>query len=477
MNLSMWEIAGLVFVISEWIIRLAVLPIIPYRRSPVAAKSWLLLIFFEPWIGLALYILVGGLRLPSWRRKRLAKLSKALESLQPRFQGYGHVTHPEPSHSLEQAVKLAEELGQFPILAGNEVELLADYQESIDRLVFDIDNAKHHVHLLYYIFADDRTTQSVVQALGRAVSRSVACRVLVDAIGSRPWLKTLLPKLIDLGVQVETALPLNPLRRAISRPDLRNHRKIAVLDGRIGYTGSQNIVASQTTAGLPFQELVARITGPAVWQLQLVFATDWYVESGELLEENSFPEPIISGSVAVQAVPSGPGFPRGNNQKLMVSLVHGAISRVVITTPYFIPDESFLGALEIAVLRGVDVHLIVSEKSDQWMVDLAQRSYYQQLLEAGVHIHLTQGKFLHAKHISVDNALVVIGSSNVDIRSFHLNEEISLLIYDAHIAHQLDSYEKGYVHSATTLTLEAWQKRGIFSDFLQHIARLFSPLL
>jgi cardiolipin synthase len=332
--------------------------------------------------------------------------------------------------------------------------------------------------LLFYIFADDRATAPVVEALGRAAARGVRCRVLADAIGSRAGLRTLRPRLAALGVEVREMLPVRlwPWKKA--RLDLRNHRKIAVLDGRVGYTGSQNLVAAEYKEGITYQELMVRVTGPVVLDLQYVFAADWFLETSEVLDgEAEFPSPEIAGGVPAQALASGPAFPTQNNQRLIVALVHGAGKRVVLTTPYFIPDEPLLQALQTAVLRGVEVHLVVSEKEDQFFVSLAQKSYYEELLEAGVHLHLYRKNFLHAKHLSIDDSVALIGSSNLDIRSFALNAEVMLMIYDPGVVAQLAAEQERYYANSRLLTLAAWGQRSFASKVAQNLARLLSPLL
>src|SRR5262249_47547773 len=231
--------------LSEWAIRLAMLVVVPFRRTPAAAKGWLLLIFFEPWVGLLLYLLIGRANLPRWQRKQLAKLPQAMARVVERLTNHPNVFHPEVGPALSQAVTLAENLGQSPILGGNAVELLVDSDGTIARLVADIDRAEHHVHLLFYIFADDRATAPVIEALGRAASRGVRCRVLADAIGSRSGLRTLRPQLTPLGVEVHGMLPIRLVPWKKARLDLRNHRKIAVIDGRVGYTGSQNLIDAE----------------------------------------------------------------------------------------------------------------------------------------------------------------------------------------------------------------------------------------
>jgi len=265
------------FLVSEWVLRLAMMVLVTFRRTPAAAKSWLLLIFFEPWIGLLLYLLIGRIKLPRWQKERLARLPDAMAKVVARLTNHPSIYHPEVGPALSQAVTLAENLGQSPILGGNALELLVDYDGTIARLAADIDRANDHVHLQFYIFADDRATAPIVEALGRAVARGVRCRVLADAIGSRSPLRTLRPKLTALGVEVHEMLPVRLVPWKKARLDLRNHRKVAVIDGRIGYTGSQNLISAEFKPGITYEELMVRVTGPVVLELQFVFAADWFL--------------------------------------------------------------------------------------------------------------------------------------------------------------------------------------------------------
>jgi cardiolipin synthase len=467
-----------IFFLGEWVIRLAMLVVVPFRRTPAAAKGWLLLIFFEPVIGLLIYLLIGRARLRRWQRERLARLPEAMADVFARLTNHPHVFHPDVGPALSQAVTLAENLGGLPILGGNAIELLVDYDGIIRRMVADIDRAENHVHLQFYIFADDGTTAHILDALGRAVKRGVRCRVLVDSIGSYSALRTLRPKLTELGVVIHAMLPVSLLPWKKARLDLRNHRKIVVIDGRVGYTGSQNMVGAVFKEGITYEELMVRVTGPVVLDLQYVFAADWFLETDEVLSGAAeFPYPEIAGEVPAQALPSGPAYPTQNNQRLFVALVHGARQRVVLTTPYFIPDEPLLQAMHTAVLRGVEVNLVVSEKEDQWFVSQAQKSYYEELLEAGVRIHLYRKSFLHAKHLSVDDSVALIGTSNLDIRSFALNAEVMLMIYDCGVAARLAAEQERYFANSRLLTLAAWQQRSFGRRFAQNLVRLLSPLL
>ena len=223
---------------------------------------------------------------------------------------------------------------------------------------------------------------------------------------------------------------------------------------------------------------MVRVTGPVVLELQYVFAADWFLETDEVLDgETEFPGPRSPAASPAQALPSGPDFPTQNNQRLFVALVHGARKQVVLTTPYFIPDEPLLQAMQTAVLRGVDVHLVVSEEGDHPIVSLAQESYYEELLEAGVRIHLYRENFLHAKHLSIDDSVALIGTSNLDIRSFVLNAEVMLVIYDAGVAARLAAEQARYFANSRLLTLATWGQRSFGCKLAQNLARLLSPLL
>jgi cardiolipin synthase len=469
---------GIIYYASEWVIRLVMLVVVPFRRPPAAANAWLLLVFFQPWVGLVLYLAIGRPQLPRWRIAKLQRLRPELETVADRLRAHPNVFQPELSPRLMQAVHLAVNLSHLPVLGGNSAELLADYDGAITRLVQDIDTARNHVHLLYYIFADDATGQKVTDALARAVKRGVTCRVLIDALGSRRPLRTLVPKLVQAGVAMHRVLQARLLRFARIRMDLRNHRKIAVIDGHVGYTGSQNIVNADFKKGITYEELVVRVTGPVVLGLQFVFVADWYLESDELLDTPAvFPEPEVTGDVPVQPLPSGPGWAPLAIQRVVVALIHGARARVVITTPYFVPDSALLQALQTAVLRGVEVHLVVSKQKDQLLVCLAQRSYYAQLLEAGVRIHLYYKAFLHAKHVSIDDEIAMIGSSNMDIRSFLLNAEIALLFYSKEVTARLRAEQERYFAGSDLLDLAEWRQRSLLSKVAENTARLMSALL
>lgn len=467
-----------VYLAAEWLIRFAMLAVVPQQRTPAAARTWLLLIFLLPIPGLILYGIIGRIYLPRRRlemQRQASGLIREAQGQMPVLPDAGAVEEPEP---LRMISTLALALGDFQRIGGNRIELIDDYGSSIRRLVSDIDAAQREVHLVTYIFAVDDTGLDVANALMRAAGRGVRCRVLMDAVGSSRGLKRLAPKLRAKGVEVHAALPVGLFRRSTARFDLRNHRKVAVIDGRVGYIGSQNIVDREFIADCPNEELVVRLAGPAVAQLQALFASDLYFESGERLDRTAaFPplEPV--GRSVVQLLPSGPAYGRENAKELMIALVHGARRRIVVTTPYLVPDESFLQAVQVAALRGVDVRIVVSLRSNQRIAQLAQQSYYDTLLGAGVGVYLYRPRFLHAKHISVDDDVAMIGSTNVDIRSFSLNAEASLLIYDPEVVAALGEIQERYFADSDRLTLAAWNARPAAGRMVQNVARLADSFL
>lgn len=475
-----------IYLISEWTVRFIMLLHVPQKRSPAAARTWLLIIFLLPWPGLVLYLLLGRPYLPASRRRSRELASRQIRELQQRI-GRHHVATPDLPANLAQATNLAAKLGDFEPFAGNQIELLDDYDGMVDRLIADIDAAVQHAHLLFYIFAPDRTGDRVADALSRAAHRGVKVKLLVDAVGSKHFLRSGGPeKLRAAGVEVIPLLQVGFFRSNAARYDLRNHRKIAILDGQIGYTGSQNLVNPEFVPGRPNEELMIRITGPLVLQLQAVFLADRYAETAEpMLSPDLLPPPVIPSelspavatNVTAQLLPSGPGYTHENGQELIVALLYGAQQRVVIATPYLIPDEPLLQALRSAVLRGVDVSLVVSEKSNQLITEWAQQSFYDELLTADVKIFRYRPRFLHAKHLSIDDRIAIIGTSNMDIRSFKLNAEVVAVIFDEGVTSRLRAVQERYFAGSTLLSAADWARRPAWRRLVQNVSRMADSLL
>jgi len=469
--------------ISSVVIRLVMVCLVPRWHNPTTAMAWLLIIFFWPVPGLALYLVFGNFRLP---RKRIERHEEALKSLDRSCCAIHKAERPRgddlPAELLRFAF-LGEKLGDMPPTRGNIVRLIDSAETMAGLLASDIDSARHHVHLLYYIFASDFVTKSVIDALERAAARGVSCRLMVDALGSGKFLKKDAAPLRDAGVQIVGALPLSMFRRnpLSARFDLRNHRKLAVIDGRTGYMGSHNMTEPSyggKAGGLLWKDLTLRVEGPEVLQLQRVFIEDWFVETGDLLDERHG-RPLFShhGDNILQTVPSGPSYRTENYQRLVVTALHSATKEVIITTPYLIPDDSLMEGLEVAVLNGASVDLIIPRRSDQFFVGNAARAYYDMLMGKGVKIFLYDDGVIHAKTMTVDGNLCFFGSSNFDIRSFALNFELNCVLYGEMPTSMIRKAQVDFLENSRLLREEDWGKRPFLFKTVEGIAKLLSPLL
>ena len=463
------------FALAAWSIAIVAFVLVPFRRPPAEARSWLLVFFAFPWLALVGYWLIGRPYFARDRRERIARLPQLLERIDAAIQ----VQPAEPDLSAHNRIiaRVAQGIGRFPTVTGNRVEMLDDYHPAIDRIVADIDRAEHHVHLEFYIFANDKLGERILAAIERARARGVACRVLIDALGSYSSIRAIKRRLRRCGAEAHDILPFRRRLRS-SRLDLRNHRKIAIMDGLIGYTGSQNMWDPTAHSRRANRDLLLRICGPAVSQLQTVFASDWYLETLEQLADTRyFPDPIPAQGHPAQIVASGPENPEVGVDLIFAQAMHNAAQDIVITTPYFIPNDALISAIKAAVLGGVRVRLITAAKSDNRLAGLAQQSYYSELLAAGLEIHLFGPDFLHAKHFRVDHEVSIVGTSNMDVRSFDLNAEIDFISYDAQFAEELRQLEERHLLYSNRLTPEKWNERSLWTKILENSARLMSDLI
>ena len=474
----------------SYLIGVLALFIIPANRKPGEATAWLLLIFLAPILGAILFLLLGNPKLSTWRRKQQRAMNERIKDLAEEAEqvpAMRPIVDPPLPARYVPFVNLIAQLTGMPVMAGNTVALLPDYVGAVDRIVQDIDLAQRFVHLEYFMLADDKIGAPVIDALVRARKRGVVCRVLIDHLGNLGYHGPVLKRLGAAGIPVYQMLQAKPFDNQWNRIDLRNHRKIIVVDGVVGFTGSQNLVEDtyhkrgNIKKGIRYIELVACVTGPVVRELNAAFITDWYSETEELLDERTASEmrvrTPVTGDVLCQVLPSGPGFEHNNNLMLFVALIHTARRRITIVNPYVVPEETLLLALTSAAQRGVEVTLIVSEIGDQFLVYHAQGSYYEELLKAGVHIYRYQAPvILHSKSISIDDDIAVIGSSNMDIRSFELNLEVTLVCYNTQVVSDLQKIEAEYLRCSRPLYLEEWQARPLLTKLFDNLARLTSAL-
>lgn len=486
MDTGFWlSFSIVVALLVDFVIRVLAIIIVPRNRKPTSATAWLLAIFLIPYFGILFFLLIGSYKLPKSRRKKQDEINRFIIDS---TEGMERVRrdHPWPPW-LEGVVELNRKLGAMPLVGGNRASLNGDYQGSLDAMAEEIRGARRYVHVEFYILTLDAATAPLFDALEQAVQRGVTVRVLLDHIASlrTPDYRRTIKRLTAMGAKWRLMLPIQPLRGRYQRPDLRNHRKLLIVDGRVAFMGSQNIIdrsynkRANRRRGLKWKELIVRLEGPIVAGLNAIFITDWYSETDELLRRETEPitDEIEPADLDAQVVPSGPGFAGENNLRLFLALLYYAQTRIVITSPYFVPDESMLMAITSAVQRGISVDLFVSEIGDQALVYHAQRSYYEALLRAGVRIWMYKAPYiLHAKHFTIDDDVAVIGSSNMDMRSFQLNMEVSLMVRGHSFVEEMRKVEDGYRKESRELTLDEWLKQPLRSTVLDNLARLTSAL-
>lgn len=474
--------------------RLVALVVIPSGRRPSSAVAWLLAVYLVPVLGWAAFLVIGSPRLPRRVRERQrdvkARVREHWSPAAARLRGTGRAlpddrAEEQPSW-LDPVVLLQERLGGFPMEPGCSAELLPGYEEALASMTEAVGRAERFVHVQTYVLSYDEVTAPLFQALQDAVARGVTVRVLADHLGSAmyPGYRRTRRRLDETGTQWREGLPVHPLRGRYRRPDLRDHRKLVVVDGTVVFAGSGNLIErgyrkrSNHREGVQWVDLWARLDGPVVRQLDAVFAEGWYVETGELVD--TYREPLTAlptGPLSCQVVPSGPGCDAQNNLALFTTLLHGARRRVTMTTPYFVPEESLLLAMRTAAARGVEVELFLPAEGNHFFTHHAGRSFYGQVLQAGVRVHLFEAPHvLHDKHVTVDDDVAALGSSNLDVRSFDLDLEVMTLVHGRSFVDRVREVEEGYRARSTELRLEDWQQRSVASRLLDNVARLTSAL-
>lgn len=463
--------------------------IIWIRRPPGVALAWILIVTLVPIVGLAAYFLVGERPIGRDRTQRIEKATplyrRMTQLLDRRYpDAERHITD-----QFRPMAHLAEYRGGMPPVPGNRVVLYPDAQSILQALIADIDRAQRCCDLEFYIWNPGGTADLVAAALMRAARRGVLCRVLLDELGSANFWKSVWPaKLRRAGIQLTKACAINPLKLQFGRADLRLHRKIAAIDQTVAWTGSLNLVDPaffKQDAGVgEWVDAMARVEGPAAEALATVFEGDWAVESnnipgfGRYLDQmQSAPPCIAPGNTIAQAVPSGPSYQLTNMSHLLLSAILDARSEVVMTTPYFVPDDALLQGLQTAAGRGVDVTLIVPERVDSLLVKYASRSYMDDLLIAGVKIQQYKDGLLHTKSMVIDRTFSVFGSVNLDMRSLRLNYEITLMVYDKEFSQQLRALQDQYMSQSIPIDLKTREQRPLRERLLENAAQLVSPLL
>jgi len=473
---------------ADLLLRIGTAVRVVFRRYPLGVSfSWLTLVLLLPFVGAAVYWVVGENRRGSRRAARERELLGPYRAWQrtvlERTPELAALPVPAAWRGLHQE---ALQLTGVPVMAGNQVQIYTEAVPVLLAIAEEIRHARYSCNLLFYIWHPGGATDAVGEALIAAANRGVACRVLLDAIGSQEFLRTsLCRRMREGGVKVIEALPVRLWRLLLVRNDLRNHRKVVVIDGVRAYTGSMNLVDPRyfkREAGVgPWVDLMLQVTGPVVEHLAVVFAADWELETGEGLESLDGPGGIrpvaAAGGTPIQIVPSGPGFHAGSAHQLLLSALYTAQRELLVTTPYFVPDDPFRAALVAAARRGVRVRLTVPARVDSRMVRYASRAHFQELLDAGVEIRCFRGGLLHTKALTIDGHLALLGTVNLDHRSFWLNFELLMVIYDPEVVGALRRVQSSYNEDADTLEAEGWRRRSLGLQFLENLAALAAPIL
>ncbi|TJZ93360.1 cardiolipin synthase [Paracoccus gahaiensis] len=450
------------------------------RVEPSVRLVWIMVIEAVPLLGIAAYLLFGEVRMKQAEVQRMADVRDRLTNLRTPVPA---VLAPAPDPA-GPVIAANSAVGGMQATGGNRLVLLEESDAAIDRLVAAIDRACDHVHVLFYIWLPDASGTKIAKAICRAEARGVQCRVIVDALGSRVLVRSALwEEMCQAGAECVTAFPwgLPFISVLFQRLDLRNHRKILVIDNRLAFTGSRNCAdmafAVKARFG-PWIDILVSVEGPAVRQLQGVFLGDWMSYTGRDLGPMLQPvAPVADPGLAAQVVATGPDLRAGSVSDCLSAMLHAARDRVVITTPYYVPDAALDAAIRAAARRGVHVTLILPARNDSLIVGATSQGFYYGLLAAGVRLMLFQDGLLHSKILSVDGRMAMIGSANLDRRSFELNYEVNMAVFDPEFVGMLDARQSSYAERAREISLDEvrdWSKgRRIRNNLLA----LASPLL
>lgn len=466
------------------------------NRDPSKTLLWILMFMIFPGVGIVLYVFSGR----NIRKHKLFKaktkssklshrqLLNSMEILknivknQQKMLEEGSLMGDDASPIKERVVRLLFNIGQFPYTTNNELEIYKDGHEKFANLIEDMKAAKEHIHLEYFIVKDSQIAREIQAVLIEKARQGLEVRFLYDDFAC--WRlkinRSFLRELKEAGVKCAAFLPTKfPIFGG--QLNYRNHRKIAVVDGKISYTGGLNIGDEYMGKFKKFgywRDTHIRIRGIATHMLQLIFIVDWYLTTNELLSDDKYmPKMKIIGDTAIQVVGTGPDSKWEDIHYAFFSAISQAKKRVYIETPYFIPDESLLKAIKTAALSGVDVRIIFPQKIDHYIVNIASYSYFEEIMKAGGKVYLYQNGFIHSKVFLVDDELASIGSSNMDLRSFMLNFEVNAFIYDKEYVNMVaDQFYRDQEDSIQLLE-ENYRTRNVWVRLAESISRLFSPLL
>lgn len=489
-----------VFVTTYTLITLGLIVRILYHQRKIGVTlAWILILLMFPLIGIFGYLIIGEPKLGTRREKRAREINQFYEEFSNQYLIDLNNNESRLFARYSRLSRIAARATGFVPTDGNKIDLFSDSNEAFQAIMHDMREAKHSCLLEFYIIEPSGCIEEIFQCLLETARRGVKCQLLADAVGSRSFLKSpWRQKLEEAGVSVHVSLGVGLLKTFFVRSDLRNHRKIVVIDHAIAYTGSLNLCdpfCFKKDSGVgEWVDVMIRCHGPSAQALAAVLYADIAAEDDAAFKEirqvlttyaqhqEQYPVVIpdaglVEAQAAVQVIPSAPDQESYVIYETIICALHLATHHIVITTPYFIPDEPLLLALTTAAKRGVEVTLIMPDKNDSILVRWASRAYYRVLLDAGVKLALFEGGLLHSKTLTIDDEFTLFGTVNMDMRSFYLNLEVSLAIYDREITQQVYHQQMRYLAQAAYIQPERWQNRGHWWALLENSVRLLSPLL
>lgn len=456
-----------------------------YDLTSPARLAWIVVLFVLPYLGVVVYWMFGEIHLGRHFSQSHQKIKQDLRAHSPQVLGDDAALVQAIKPIYRAAFAYSAATTGFHTTTGNQGELMADADETHRRMIADFDSATDHIHVLYYIWLIDGMGIDTAQALIRAARRGVTCRAMVDGMGSRKLVRSKIwQEMKEAGVQVSVALPLSNIFKVLlfSRIDLRNHRKITVIDGKIGYSGSRNCADPEFRVKpkyAPWIDIMVRLEGPIVAQNQMLFASDWLLENPET-SLDSFPYDTQSKSpdgFAAQVFSDGPTQRRGTTPQFLNTLINQAQHKLIISTPYFVPDYSLIHTLCAAAYRGVEVIMIFPKHNDSFVVAATSHSYYWQLLEAGIKIYEYKPGLLHAKTLTVDGEISLLGSTNLDLRSFDLNYENNIVLSDQRLTAAITQRQYAYIDDSEPVCLEDVKGWPLYYRIWNNVIATMGPLL
>ncbi|MCA2018391.1 cardiolipin synthase [Vibrio tritonius] len=482
---QIYHILTLVGIGIYWLLVAGVtLRVVLKRKAVSVSLSWLMIIYIIPIVGVLCYFLFGELNLG---RKRAERAKVMFAPFEQWFRSLMDCQAHNPQGMGAHITKIDELCNHrmgIPALSGNTLTLQNSPSDILNSVIKDIESAQTSIYMVFYIWHPGGLTDAVASALIRAARRGVEVKLLLDSAGSARFFRSHWVNMMrEADIHLVEVMHVNVLRIFLNRLDLRQHRKIIVIDEKIAYTGSMNMVDpayfKQDSGVGQWIDVFVRVTGPTVNVLSAIHAWDWEFETGER-RLPAIPEcqlDPLEHHHPIQVVPSGPGMPENLISQVLTLAMHQARKSVCITTPYFVPSADLLATIKMTAQRGVSVDIILPEKNDSYMVQWASRAFYEELMQAGVRIHEFHGGLLHTKSVVIDQKFCLIGTVNIDMRSLWLNFELTLAVDDEQFTKQLYWQQCDYMRQSKTIDAKQWKQRSLGHRFKERLFYLFSPLL